>query len=101
MLNACILQENPLMGRQNSGSRAANRGETNTWKKVGKKITQIWPLIWPKNSLPLQLNVIFCVLLLVAGRVVNVYTPIFSKKIGWFRCLIITVFILAIVVKFY
>ena len=40
------------------------------------------PFMWPRKSLPLQLVVFVCVLLLVAGRIVNLYTPIMYKYIG-------------------
>ena len=40
------------------------------------------PFMWPRKSLGLQLVVMVCVLLLVAGRVVNLYTPIMYKYIG-------------------
>ena len=40
------------------------------------------PFMWPRKSLGLQLVVMVCVLLLVAGRVVNLYTPITYKYIG-------------------
>lgn len=42
----------------------------------------ISPFIWPKKSLTLQLRVVTCILLVIAGRVANVYVPIYSAKIG-------------------
>lgn len=42
----------------------------------------IAPFIWPKKSLALQLRVVACILLVVAGRVANVYVPLYSAKIG-------------------
>lgn len=42
------------------------------------------PFLWPKKDFLLQLNVIICVLLLVAGRVMNLYVPIYQKNIGKF-----------------
>lgn len=53
------------------------------------------PFIWPKKSLTLQLRVVVCVLLIVAGRVANVYVPIYSAKIGT-ELLIYTYFIFLI-----
>jgi len=40
------------------------------------------PFVWPRGSILLQLCVMACVALLVAGRVVNLYTPLYYKKIG-------------------
>lgn len=42
----------------------------------------ISPFIWPKKSLTLQLRVVICILLVIAGRVANVYVPVYSAKIG-------------------
>lgn len=53
-----------------------------TWRNIRRKIKMILPFMWPKGNALLQLVVLFCVLLLVAGRVVNLYTPIMYKKIG-------------------
>lgn len=61
------------------GSIAARSGSA--WGGLSKKLSIIWPFVWPKNQPLLQLNVLFCVVLLVLGRVVNLFTPIFYKKI--------------------
>jgi len=42
----------------------------------------LWPFMWPKGSILLQLSVLICVLLLVAGRVANLFLPLYYKKIG-------------------
>jgi len=42
----------------------------------------IWPFLWPKGSVALQLCVLVCIVLLVAGRVANLFLPIYYKKIG-------------------
>lgn len=47
-----------------------------------RKIKMIAPFIWPKKSLALQLRVVACILLVIAGRVANVYVPLYSAKIG-------------------
>lgn len=41
----------------------------------------IFPYIWPRGHPLLQLRVVVCFLLLASGRVVNVYVPIYYKKI--------------------
>ncbi|KAK9504939.1 hypothetical protein O3M35_009106 [Rhynocoris fuscipes] len=52
-----------------------------TWSQFSKKVRILAPFIWPKKSITLQLRVIFCLLLLTAGRFINVYVPIYSKLI--------------------
>jgi len=42
----------------------------------------LWPFMWPKGNVLLQLCVIVCVALLIAGRVANLYLPIYYKMIG-------------------
>ena len=37
--------------------------------------------IWPKKSISLQLTALFCFMLLVIGRVINLLVPIFYKYI--------------------
>ena len=67
-------------GESGDGRRQSNSSGS-TWKNVWKKLKTLLPYMWPKRSLGLQLRVIVCVLLLVGVRVVNVFIPIFSKKI--------------------
>ena len=39
-------------------------------------------MVWPKNNLWLQFCVVLCGGILVAGRVTNLYVPIYYKYIG-------------------
>lgn len=43
------------------------------------------PFLWPKRDCALQLRVIACVILLIGGRVMNLYVPIYQKNIGNFN----------------
>ena len=69
-----------------------NRGSTfrNAWKKI--KI--LAPFLWPRKDIFLQFRVMFCFVLLAAGRVINLYVPIFSKMIGMFVIILIVSFVL-------
>ena len=78
-----------------------SHSQGSTWRNLFKKIRILLPYIWPKKSTMLQIRVIFCFILLIgkkfflsnmdfhkfyygfiAGvRVINVYVPIYSKKI--------------------
>ncbi|KAK3604753.1 hypothetical protein CHS0354_017861 [Potamilus streckersoni] len=52
-----------------------------TWKNVWKKLKIMIPYVWPKGSWWRQIVVIFCLVLLVAGRVNNIFVPLYSKYI--------------------
>ncbi|KAH9496236.1 ATP-binding cassette sub- B member 6, mitochondrial [Bulinus truncatus] len=52
-----------------------------TWRNVLVKMKMMLPYVWPKGSLVLQLTVGICIVLLAAGRAVNVFVPIYSKLI--------------------
>ena len=40
------------------------------------------PIVWPKGSLWRQLLVFICFIILVSGRVVNLFVPEYTKLIG-------------------
>lgn len=52
-----------------------------TFKNAWEKLSKLAPFIWPKYDMPSQINVIICIVLLIGGRVINLYVPIYSKKI--------------------
>jgi len=53
-----------------------------TWNNFWRKIRVLAPFLWPRKDIVLQLRVILCFLLLIGGRVINLYVPLYSKKIG-------------------
>jgi len=55
--------------------------EGSTWRGLWKKIGIVLPYMWPKSSPLLQLRLLFCIILLISVRVVNVYVPIYEKNI--------------------
>ncbi|XP_011496749.1 PREDICTED: ATP-binding cassette sub-family B member 6, mitochondrial [Ceratosolen solmsi marchali] len=71
----------------NDGSNVRSRferqpnGNVSTWKNGWYKIKTLAPFLWPKTSLLLQLRVIICFALLIMGRIINLYVPIYNKKI--------------------
>ncbi|XP_049873404.1 ATP-binding cassette sub-family B member 6 [Pectinophora gossypiella] len=65
-------------GRRNIPPREDNRS---TFRNVVSKLRTLLPFLWPRKSLCLQIYVLICVLALIAGRVVNLYVPIYNKKI--------------------
>ncbi|XP_001605354.2 ATP-binding cassette sub-family B member 6, mitochondrial [Nasonia vitripennis] len=52
-----------------------------TWRNAWYKIKTLAPFLWPKKSVLLQFSITFCFILLIAGRLINVYVPIYNKKI--------------------
>lgn len=55
-----------------------------------RDVRLLWRYLWPFKSWKVQVNVILCMLILLLGRVVNLYSPILSKYISKlfqiFRC---------------
>ncbi|ESO01170.1 hypothetical protein HELRODRAFT_192396 [Helobdella robusta] len=69
-------------GIQNvNGAFQGRDRQRSTWMGFKKKMILLWPFMWPRGSLPLQFCVFVCFLLLIAGRVVNLFTPIYYKLI--------------------
>lgn len=60
-------------------SRKSSQGST--FGGLWKKIKLLFPYVWPKGHFFLQLQVVICFLILASGRVINVYVPIFYKRI--------------------
>ena len=54
---------------------------SSTWKSAWYKVSTLAPFLWPEKSFLLQLRVMFCFVLLISGRVINLYVPIYNKMI--------------------
>ncbi|XP_041979528.1 ATP-binding cassette sub-family B member 6 [Aricia agestis] len=52
-----------------------------TFRNVFSKLRTLLPFLWPKKSLCLQVYVFICILLLAAGRAINLYVQIYTKLI--------------------
>lgn len=59
-----------------------NPENVSTWSDSFRKLRTLFPFLWPKKDIFLQFRVLFCFVLLLSGRVINVYVPIYNKKIG-------------------
>ncbi|KAJ7345996.1 hypothetical protein JRQ81_001946 [Phrynocephalus forsythii] len=57
------------------------RQHRSTWKDLGQKLHLLAQYMWPKGSYPLQVMVLFCLMLMGLERAVNVFVPIFYKHI--------------------
>ncbi|KAI0419768.1 ABC heavy metal transporter [Xylaria grammica] len=81
LLNGAIFDENgQLYGTSefaSTGNGYAKKGDaqTTTWVEYALGFRKLIPYLWPSDSKALQLRAIFCFVLLLAQRVVNILTP--------------------------
>ncbi|XP_055350507.1 ATP-binding cassette sub-family B member 6-like isoform X2 [Paramacrobiotus metropolitanus] len=69
-------------GSAGTGSRTGFRQhEKSTFKNLYGKMKVLMPFVWPRRDLRVQLCVFGSIVLLVAGRGVNLLTPIYYKRI--------------------
>ncbi|KAL0277262.1 UNVERIFIED_CONTAM: hypothetical protein PYX00_004612 [Menopon gallinae] len=66
---------NQVMTDRDSASQGS------TWRNFWRKCKILAPFLWPRNDALLQGSVLACFFLLTAGRVINLYVPIYSKMI--------------------
>lgn len=67
--------------RVKAGGFSGKSSQGSTFGNIVKKSKAIFPFVWPKGEPLLQLFVVICILILVAGRVINLLVPIYYKKI--------------------
>ena len=60
--------------------RPAN--ESSPWRDVLRKLGLLFRWAWPSGSVGLQISCLICLAILVAERIVNVFTPIVYKMIS-------------------
>ncbi|CAK5086801.1 unnamed protein product [Meloidogyne enterolobii] len=61
--------------------RLLKRKDESAWVNGIYWIIDIWPYIWPRKNLQLQLTVFTCLFILAIGRAINVLIPLYSKWI--------------------
>lgn len=72
------LQEaQPLLEEGGDGEEARR----SPWRGVGAKVRLLLPFLWPRRSPRLQGLVLLCLLLLAAGRVVNLFVPMLNRAV--------------------
>ncbi|XP_066257566.1 ATP-binding cassette sub-family B member 6-like isoform X1 [Euwallacea similis] len=52
-----------------------------TWTDLWEKLKILSPFLWPRKSAILQVQVLFCFVLVAIGRAVNLFIPLYNKKI--------------------
>ena len=67
--------------RVKAGSFSRKSSQGSTFGGLWKKTKQLFPFVWPRGRPLLQLDVIVCIVILAAGRVINLYVPIYYKII--------------------
>ncbi|XP_067635780.1 ATP-binding cassette sub-family B member 6 [Eurosta solidaginis] len=63
---------------ENSNS---NIQQGSAFRNAFKKMRKLLPYLWPKKDILLQLAVIACIGLLISGRVIKLFLPIYRKKL--------------------
>ncbi|XP_048341083.1 ATP-binding cassette sub-family B member 6 isoform X2 [Sphaerodactylus townsendi] len=58
-----------------------DREHRSTWRDLGRKIRLLSLYLWPKGNVLLQCLVVFCMTLMGLDRVINVFVPVYYKKI--------------------
>ena len=76
-----VIQSNfpPNLNKRSQNVLSSTDGST--FKNFWIKVKFLWPFIWPKGELLLQFYVIICFLLLILGRVSNIFIPMFYSKV--------------------
>ncbi|XP_055382826.1 ATP-binding cassette sub-family B member 6 [Condylostylus longicornis] len=54
---------------------------TSAFRNAFKKLRKLFPYIWPKKDFLLQSRVLICILLLISGRVIKLFLPLYRKAI--------------------
>lgn len=70
------------LDEESTQSEAGNLNRGSAFKNAFKKLRKLFPYLWPKKDIVLQITVLICIALLSAGRVIKLYLPIYRKKLG-------------------
>jgi ATP-binding cassette subfamily B (MDR/TAP) protein 6 len=61
------------------------KAKENVWLKFFKHFRTLAPFIWPRGHCGLQINIIICILILIAGRFLSLEAPRYTKLISKFN----------------
>ncbi|XP_075221420.1 ABC transporter ATP-binding protein/permease Hmt-1 [Lycorma delicatula] len=62
-------------------SRDSRRQGGSVWVVAWHRMAILTPFLWPRKSARLKFNFLLCVILLLLGRIINVFVPLYSKYI--------------------
>jgi hypothetical protein len=69
-------------GRKEERAEGSVKQRTGTtFGNLKTRAKMLWPFIWPRKNLTLQIHVLLCLGLLIIGRVVNLYVPLSYKAV--------------------
>lgn len=72
---------NPRSANESMGLTVTKPPPPPTFGVFIQRVKTLFPFLWPSQSLHLQLLAIFCVTLLLAGRLVNLFVPLTLGKV--------------------
>lgn len=78
--------EHRRLDEENPENDNLQRGSA--FRNAFKKLRKLFPYLWPKKDAILQFAVLFCILLLAAGRVIKLFLPIYRKNLGKYKWLL-------------
>ena len=61
-----------------------DKSKENVWKKFFRHFKTLAPFIWPRGHCGLQMNILVCILILIAGRFLAIEVPRYTKLISKF-----------------
>ena len=73
-------EHNLQHGQRKEGSFVQKR-TSSTFSDLWDKVKLLFPYVWPRGHRLLQLRVAVCFMILAGARVINVYVPVYYKKI--------------------
>ena len=83
-----LVNSDPVNTTEHNSARESQREGSFVQKRTSSAFAGLWtkarllfPYVWPRGHPLLQLRVAICFLILVAARVINVYVPLYYKKI--------------------
>ncbi|XP_017141348.1 ATP-binding cassette sub-family B member 6, mitochondrial [Drosophila miranda] len=70
-----------LVDNDSSSESQANAQTGSAFRNGWRKLRKIFPYLWPKKDFALQIAVLICITMLIAGRVIKLFLPIYRKKL--------------------
>ncbi|XP_034664606.1 ATP-binding cassette sub-family B member 6, mitochondrial [Drosophila subobscura] len=70
-----------LLDNDSSGESQANAQSGSAFRNGWRKLRKLFPYLWPKKDLALQIAVLICIMMLIAGRVIKLFLPIYRKML--------------------
>ncbi|XP_030375007.1 ATP-binding cassette sub-family B member 6, mitochondrial [Scaptodrosophila lebanonensis] len=69
------------LDNESGDEREENTQSGSAFRNGWRKLRTLFPYLWPKKDWTLQFAVMVCITLLIAGRVIKLFLPIYRKKL--------------------